>query len=100
MTPNDALRASMLRLRKERGWTRAQLAARWGLSEAVAGHLENASRGREFTVNEAMSLAAVFGVPLAEMMPPPDCPVCQDNPRPRTACLECGAEGKPADGGA
>jgi hypothetical protein len=42
----------------------------------------------------------VFGVPLAEMMPPPDCPVCQDNPRPRTACLECGAEGKPADGGA
>jgi hypothetical protein len=45
-----------------------------------------------------MSLAAVLGVPLAEMMPPPACQYCQDSPRPRTACLECGAEGKPGDG--
>lgn len=98
MTPNDALRASMLRLRRERGWTRAQLADRWGLGEGVTANLENAGRGREFTVNEAMSLAAVFGVPLAEMMPPPACQYCQDSPRPRTACLECGAQGKPGDG--
>jgi transcriptional regulator with XRE-family HTH domain len=100
MSPNDVLRASMLRLRKERGWTQAQLADRWGVATSVALHLESGKRGREFTVNEATALAAAFGVPLAEMMPPPSCSYCQDNPRPRTACLECGAEGKPAEGAA
>ena len=29
------------------------------------------------------------------------CAACgKDSPRPRTACLECGAEGKPAEGAA
>jgi transcriptional regulator with XRE-family HTH domain len=98
VTPNDALRASMRQLRIKRGWTQPQLADRLGMTTAVVLALEAGRRGREFTVNEAMRLAAVFGVPLAEMMPPPDCPYCQDSPRPRTACLECGAEGKPGDG--
>lgn len=68
MTPNEALMASTRRLRKARGWTQAELAARWGVSPSVALNLEGCRKGREFSVNEAVALAEVFGVPLADLL--------------------------------
>jgi transcriptional regulator with XRE-family HTH domain len=70
MTPNEALMASTRRLRKARGWTQSELAARWGVTPSIAINLEGCRRGREFTVNEAVALAQVFDVPLAELLAP------------------------------
>jgi len=100
MTPNEALMSSTRRLRKARGWTQAQLAARWGVSLNVATNLEGRRKGREFSVNEAVALAEVFGVDLADLLAP--CPNCDGEPADGWKCQECGAAGKPltAPGGA
>jgi len=77
MTQNEALMASTKRLRKERGWTQAELAARWGVTPNIAVNLENCRKGREFSVNEAVALAEAFGVTLADLLaPPPACGAC------------------------
>jgi transcriptional regulator with XRE-family HTH domain len=96
MTPNDALMANTKRLRKERGWTQAELAGRWGVTLNVATNLEGRRKGREFSVNEAVALAGVFGVTLADLLEP--CANCQGTPAAGWTCQACGAAGKPLDG--
>lgn len=95
MTPNDALRAKMRRVRRARGWTQAGLAARLGVSQAVVVNLEGCRNGREFSLNEAVTLADVFGMSFAELIGP--CPNCRDCPPSGFTCQACGTEGKPPE---
>lgn len=93
MTPNEVLAANMRRLRKTRGWTQKELGSRWGVSLQVVNSLETGHRGREFSVNEAVAVAGIFGLPVADLlMPVLPCTTCQGAPPAGFTCRTCGAE--------
>jgi transcriptional regulator with XRE-family HTH domain len=83
----------VLALRTKRGWSRAGMASRSGLTVAVLRRIE---RGENTTLATAAKVAGAFRVPLARLLAPVTCERCLDAAPPRGfACPACGtAEAK------
>ncbi|MCO7238412.1 helix-turn-helix domain-containing protein [Aeromicrobium sp. CnD17-E] len=63
-------------LRQSRGWSQDRLAAEMAaagcpIPQSAISRIENATARRDITVDEAISFAKVFGVPLIELLLPP-----------------------------
>jgi transcriptional regulator with XRE-family HTH domain len=99
MTPNQTVAVNMLRLRKVRGWTQKELAAKLGWSAQLVCAAERsttAKRNRHFTVDDLVLITEAFGVAPADLLAPVlPCATCQDSPPAGFACQECGAAGDP-----
>lgn len=103
--PTDAARvmsANVRRLRQARGWTQVEAAQRF--AEIHGEHWSNASwsqaeqsggsRQRAWSVDELVSMARLFGVPVAALLPdPPACPQCKGAPPAGFTCNTCGTGG-------
>ncbi|MFD9248446.1 helix-turn-helix transcriptional regulator [Streptomyces bottropensis] len=99
--PTDAARvmsANVRRLRQARGWTQVEAAQRF--AEIHGEHWSNASwsqaeqsggsRQRAWSVDELVSMARLFGVPAAALLPdPPACPQCKGAPPVGFTCNSC-----------
>ena len=94
--PQDqsAIAAANIRaLRQRNGWTQARLGQLMGWTApstvcAAEGHRDG--RQRRFARWEIEQLAAIFGVPAAQLLT--RCATCVGQPPPGYACLTCGAE--------
>jgi transcriptional regulator with XRE-family HTH domain len=70
MTPMEAAANRLRALRGARGWTIVELARRSHVDESVISRWE---RGQsQPLVTYAMAVARALGVPLEEILPPPD----------------------------
>ncbi len=76
--------------RRRRGWTRADLAGKTGLSVTVLGNLEHARQG--CTLDSAAAIAAALGISLDGLDGP--CGRCAGQPPAGYACQACGAAGQ------
>ncbi len=96
--PEQQAQVAAYRLRQARlahGWDQAEHAGKADLTQALLSKAENASP--EVTVRALEALAAAVGTGIAALTA--ECGHCQGQPRPWTACLDCGADGgRPADG--
>jgi hypothetical protein len=88
--------ANIRTLRQRNGWTQAHLGQLMGWTApstvcAAEGHRGN--RQRRFARWEIDQLAAIFGIPVRQLLT--CCATCGGQPPPGYACLTCGA-GHPA----
>lgn len=103
--PTDAARvmsANVRRLRRARGWTQVEAAQRF--AEIHGEHWSNASwsqaeqsggsRQRAWSVDELVSMARLFRVPVADLLPEaPACAQCKGAPPAGFTCNSCGTGG-------
>lgn len=68
MTPSEAFRRSVVRLRKRYGWRQVDLAKRAGLSRDALKGIE--SGGRRITVDEMFAISAALGASPAHLVAP------------------------------
>ena len=89
-----AIAAANIRvLRQRNGWTQAHLGLLmgWGASSTVcAAEGRRGDRQRRFARWEIEQLAAIFGIPAAQLLT--RCVTCGGQPPPGYACLACGAK--------
>ena len=87
-----AIAAANIRvLRQRNGWTQAHLGQLmgWGASSTVcAAEGHRGGRQRRFARWEIDQLAAIFGIPAAQLLT--RCATCGGQPPPGYACLTCG----------
>lgn len=99
MTPNRAVAVNTRRLRKARGWTQEELAAKLGWRHTVVSRAEcaaNQKRIRRFSVDDLVLIAGAFGVAPSDLLDAVlPCATCQGSPPAGFACQECGAVGDP-----
>jgi len=84
-------------LRQRNGWTQARLGELMGWAAAstvCAAEGHRGGRQRRFASWEIEQLAAIFGVPAAQLLT--RCATCGGQPPPGYACLACGAGQPPA----
>lgn len=90
------------RLRRERGWSQADLAAAvtaagYPMSQAIVGRIEfgrTASGGRQaVTVDELVGLATALGVEPAHLLTPTECDTCHGRQSAGLTCRTCGRRG-------
>jgi len=91
-----ALAKRMLDLRHRRGWSIAttveHLAAiGYVISPQAISKQEN--RESMISVDQAVALTKVFGMPLGELLAEPKCATCGDTPPIGFMCRHCGLEG-------
>jgi transcriptional regulator with XRE-family HTH domain len=84
--------ANIRALRQRNGWTQARLGELMGWPStstvcAAEGHRSDRQRG--FTTRELTRLAAIFGIPPAQLTT--RCATCGGHPPAGFACLACGA---------
>lgn len=95
-----AIAAANIRvLRLRNGWTQDHLGQLmgWGASSTVcAAEGRRGDRQRRFARWEIDQLAAIFGIPAAQLLT--QCATCGGQPPPGYACLACGAGHPPAPG--
>jgi transcriptional regulator with XRE-family HTH domain len=105
--PMDVARfvsANVRRLRQARGWTQVEAAQRFAAihgehwSNATWSQAEQAHSGRQrvWSVDELVSMAALFRVPVSQLLPEtPVCPQCDGKPPTGFTCNACGEGGAP-----
>jgi transcriptional regulator with XRE-family HTH domain len=83
--------ANIRTLRQRNGWTQARLGELmdWDASTVCAAEGHRNGRQRGFTTADITRLAAVFGIPPAQLTTP--CATCGGHPPAGYACLACGA---------
>ena len=92
--------ANVRRLRRSRGWTQVEATQRF--AEIHGEHWSNAtwsqaersggSRQRVWTVDELVSMARLFRVPVSQFLPEtPSCEQCKGEPPVGFTCNTCGA---------
>jgi transcriptional regulator with XRE-family HTH domain len=88
--------ANLRTLRQRNGWTQAQLGdlMDWDASTVCAAEGHRSGRQRRFTPAEILRLAAVLGIPPAQLTT--QCATCGGHPPGGYACLACGATPGPA----
>jgi transcriptional regulator with XRE-family HTH domain len=88
--------ANIRALRQRHGWTQARLGALmgWDASTVCAAEGHRSGRQRGFTTADLIRLAAVFGVPPAQITT--RCATCGGRPPAGYACLACGATPGPS----
>jgi transcriptional regulator with XRE-family HTH domain len=91
--------ANLRVLRQRNGWTQARLGKLmgWDTSTVCAAEGHRSGRQRGFTTGEIIRLAAVLGIPPAQLTT--RCATCGGHPPAGYACLACGAvsgTGRPA----
>ncbi|MGH7633010.1 MAG: helix-turn-helix domain-containing protein, partial [Gemmatimonadaceae bacterium] len=90
-TSSATAAANIRVLRQRNGWTQAQLGQLmgWGAPSTVcAAEGRRGGRQRRFARWEIDQLAAIFGVPAAQLLT--RCATCGGQPPPGYACLACG----------
>ena len=98
MSPNQLAAVNMRRLRKERSWKQDELAAKLGWAESVVSTAERSvsttGRVRQFSIEDTVLIADVFGVPIDELLKPvPLCEQCGNKPPAGFTCNTCGRAG-------
>jgi transcriptional regulator with XRE-family HTH domain len=88
--------ANIRTLRQRNDWTQARLGALmgWDASTVCAAEGHRSGRQRGFTTGELIRLAAVLGIPPAQLTT--RCAACGGHPPAGYACLACGATHRPA----
>lgn len=69
----DFLALNLVRLRRVRGWSQEDLAYEAGLHRTFVGHVER--RVRNISLDNIERLAYALGVPLDELLRPPEAPL-------------------------
>jgi transcriptional regulator with XRE-family HTH domain len=91
--------ANVRRLRRARGWTQVEAAQRfaqihgehWSNASWSQAEQSDGSRQRAWTVDELVSMARLFGVPVSQFLPEmPACPRCKGEPPTGFTCNTCG----------
>jgi len=88
--------ANIRALRHRNGWTQARLGQLmgWDTSTVCAAEGHRNGRQRGFTTADLTRLAAIFGIPPAQLTT--RCATCGGHPPAGYACLACGAAPGPA----
>jgi transcriptional regulator with XRE-family HTH domain len=86
---------NMTRLRKERGWRQEELGVKFGgwsaASVSAAERSYESKRVKVFDIDEVVTLAGIFGVPIEELLKPvPQCEQCRNSPPEGFTCNTCG----------
>jgi transcriptional regulator with XRE-family HTH domain len=95
-TPEEAAGRQIRLLRDGRDWNQQELADRmrlYGHSWVQTTVSKTEDGARPLRLNEAVSLAAVFGIPVTGLFTEP-CPACGGFPREWFTCNICGRSGR------
>ena len=102
LSANQLVAVNVRRLRKARGWTQQELGTKLGWEKTVVSTAErsvSARRVRQFSIDDAVAIAEVFGVTIADLITPvPPCGQCGNNPPQGYTCNTCGRSGSTQPG--
>ena len=97
LSANQLVAVNMRRLRKERGWTQDGLGEKLGWGKSVVSTAERsveARRVRQFSIEDVVLMASIFGVTIDELLQPvPLCDQCGNEPPEGFTCNTCGRPG-------
>lgn len=102
LTVSRTVGANVAALRSVRGWSQRGLAQQTEIKGSkpvgfsTIARMEKRAQPTEEPVavyiDDVVSLAETFGVTVQELITPPKCMACMDNPPAGFACRACGAE--------